>query len=522
MSTSSVIPALRAELELAPNQGANATKHPHTLVDPLCGQTLYIDESGAILADALREKRSIEWLLQRLGGAPNSALTLYNYVVYFHRHHLFDDARSERYARIASESQREPTPRRLLLHDEARHRCQASGSCCGHTDIGPIPRERTERLLAVDWPSQMPWIGENDELFHTYTLADGREVTVIQRDELTNYCRFLAPDRLCVVHKSAGYDAKPLICRQFPFVFSETPEGIAVSIQMECREYLAAKHAAQPLGVDREDELWELIDQGAAKHAVPQVIDLDGHASLPYAEYRVLEDELLEILQRPQPLAERLVALRDRVQLAREHVIALIGARPAYLEARTWRGQIPNLLDYDGDPKSVLAAAQRTYGELSQTAQRDYATYQQINDSFAANRTINYQKALSGLFFDFRFASYADPQGEVDEVLRDSLLNYLFSKEAARHETLVQGLARGFLRLLTTWSQAILLATFGCRSHLVGRDAIDAMVTVNKIFRDKNVRESFDRLHRSLAFLFFDRLELFVGGADWQAKVGRA
>ncbi|MCA9520152.1 MAG: YkgJ family cysteine cluster protein [Myxococcales bacterium] len=523
MAHSFVIPALRRDLELSDNRGAGPEQNPVMLRDADFEQTLYIDQVGARLVQELHQSRALDELLAVVGDSPGAPLTLYNYLVYFHRYHLYDDARSARYQTIAkTQSERPSAPRRLLFHEQARHLCQASGSCCGHTDIGPIPEARRKRILAVDWTPEMPWIASNDELFKTYTLADGRDVTVIQRDPETNYCRFLQPDRLCAVHRHRGYEAKPLICRQFPFVFSETPEGIAVSIQMECREYLAAKHASAPLESDREAELWQLIDQGATKHSVPQVIDIDGHASLAYADYLELEGELLATLQLPTPLGERLIAIRDRVEAARRRVVEAIGERPAYLEARSWRDKIPNLLDYSNDPKSVLAAAQRTYGELSQTTQRDYATYQEINDSFSANRVINFQKALSGLFFDFRFAAYPNRDGSVDEVLRDGLLNFLFGKEAARHETLVQGLARGMLRLLLTWSHAILLATYGCRSHLDGRDGIDAMVTVNKIFRDKNVRESFDRLHRSLAFLFFDRLELFVGGADWQTKVGRA
>jgi len=39
-------------------------------------------------------------------------------------------------------------------------------------------------------------------------------------------CVFLDSDNLCIVHKAAGIEAKPITCRLFPLHVVQTPDGV--------------------------------------------------------------------------------------------------------------------------------------------------------------------------------------------------------------------------------------------------------------------------------------------------------
>lgn len=211
-------PAIRQDIAIEANSGASAETHPYVIVDQRLDHRLQIDDTGHQLVDCLSTSRSYGEIVQafRQAGMPLQPLALYSYLVYFYRFHLFDDARYARYA-AWFEAVPDDAPTTLLFTDEARHLCQASGSCCGHTDIGPIPPERKRRLLAVDWTPHLPHIRHNDELFQEVEVSGelGPQITLLARGR-QGYCSFLDNDKLCTVHKLQGFEAKPLICRQFP------------------------------------------------------------------------------------------------------------------------------------------------------------------------------------------------------------------------------------------------------------------------------------------------------------------
>lgn len=47
-------------------------------------------------------------------------------------------------------------------------------------------------------------------------------------------CIFLSADRKCSIHREMGVDAKPLGCREFPFLPVPTPDGVVVGLSFYC------------------------------------------------------------------------------------------------------------------------------------------------------------------------------------------------------------------------------------------------------------------------------------------------
>ncbi len=129
---------------------------------------------------------------------------------------------------------------------------------------------------------------------------------VIVPDELTAGCPLLDKDNLCVVHKRLGYDAKPYVCREFPFRFIETPRGVVVDVSFVCNEVLHRR------GNDIEryhPELEKLYAKTGRKVTVGDKVLLKSRTSITYDAYLLIEESLLSILSdRRRPVEDRLIA----------------------------------------------------------------------------------------------------------------------------------------------------------------------------------------------------------------------
>ncbi|MBI3924568.1 MAG: hypothetical protein HY319_03435 [Armatimonadetes bacterium] len=76
---------------------------------------------------------------------------------------------------------------------------------------------------------------------------DGAVITAKRNGQ----CVFLRSDNLCAVHAEMGMDAKPIGCRQFPFMIRPTPDGVVVGVSFYCTAVqqntgrLLAEHRAE-------------------------------------------------------------------------------------------------------------------------------------------------------------------------------------------------------------------------------------------------------------------------------------
>ncbi|MBM3461279.1 MAG: YkgJ family cysteine cluster protein [Armatimonadetes bacterium] len=100
-------------------------------------------------------------------------------------------------------------------------------------------------------------------------------------------CVFLDKDRLCSIHKFLGAKAKPLGCRQFPFVLRPTPDGTVVGVSFFCS---AVQHnSGRPLP-EHVEELEGLAKEYRHAGVGFRPISLYGDLTISWQSYKILED----------------------------------------------------------------------------------------------------------------------------------------------------------------------------------------------------------------------------------------
>ncbi len=183
--------------------------------------------------------------------------------------------------------------RQFEIMPEARFSCVACGTSCRSLQLGPLLPADVERLVALDWPerdAQQYFVDQFDAPLDARTaLAGGREV-FLRRS--SGGCHFLRADNLCDVHARFGAEAKPLLCRMFPYQYRATPRGIAVAMRFgECMSAPAALGGTRV--AEQRGDLEKMLDEHGPMPLIPPLVWLDGETLLAFEEYQELERRLL-------------------------------------------------------------------------------------------------------------------------------------------------------------------------------------------------------------------------------------
>lgn len=122
---------------------------------------------------------------------------------------------------------------RLQVIDPTTHfACKSCTRCCEQPWLTLIEPEKVAALDAVDWPAAFPDMAGRK----LYRRANRGGATVVELGKGEgNRCVFLDPDGLCRIHKTLGYDAKPQMCKQFPFFAARAWDADYVSANYGCR-----------------------------------------------------------------------------------------------------------------------------------------------------------------------------------------------------------------------------------------------------------------------------------------------
>lgn len=99
-------------------------------------------------------------------------------------------------------------------------------------------------------------------------------------------CIFLGPDRLCAVHRELGVDAKPLGCREFPFLPVPTPDGVYVGLSFYCSAVQAGH--GRPIEAHAAD-IEGMLGEYRYERVGFEPIRLDGARRISWAAYKALE-----------------------------------------------------------------------------------------------------------------------------------------------------------------------------------------------------------------------------------------
>jgi Fe-S-cluster containining protein len=194
--------------------------------------------------------------------------------------------------------------RPLLLPDGVVFTCQNSGACCRSDWLIGVDDTAHARLRDVDWSVHDPALpSANAFVPLPFPLPSGERVTFARRPD--GACVFLTPDARCGIHRHRGAAAKPQVCREFPYHFVETPDGVAVGVSFACTAVRAHQGASLPA---QADEIRAVLAGSARVERLPDPLTLFGTIDIGWDAYRPIEAALLGLLGRRDPLPVGLLA----------------------------------------------------------------------------------------------------------------------------------------------------------------------------------------------------------------------
>ncbi len=181
----------------------------------------------------------------------------------------------------------------LILSDEVVYSCHSSGDCCRHDWIIGIDDESIQRVLKLDWNDINPDFTKKScykPLLNP--LPTGEKFTFKRTD--CGACVFLDGQNHCQMHHHFGFDVKPQVCKEFPYYFMETQDGMVVGLSFACGSVRAFK--GSPLA-DKEVEIRKVLSGSYRIHKFPENLELYPGIAMSWEEYKSLEDSLLVIVK---------------------------------------------------------------------------------------------------------------------------------------------------------------------------------------------------------------------------------
>ena len=488
MASPTEVPGLRRGVEIQRDPATAAVR----LLDVVLGQRVGLDAGMAAVAAVLDRPQSVEEVARRSGqGAAVVAQTASALTA----RHLLDVEGARRLASDAGATRQiagqDAASVPLLIRADAAFECTMCGSCCGGHNIGPVFDDTLEGLEPHSEALQRA-TGATSGLFVTMPGPPDSAPRVLCRSR-GGWCVFLADDGGCVIHRDLGGAMKPRSCQLFPFEFTATPDGIAVSVSTECRDLRNASEG-QPLA-EREDHIRSLLALVPVEHRdrLRPVLRLDRATALSYGDYAALEDQLHEAVDaHPTDPSDGLLAMRSALSPG---AISDRGSEEAGL------GELLGRLTSD-----MADALRSMRHELHQEG-----------PGFV-NRADGLDPMIEALV-DFRAhlgrAAAAPRDPAVAEVFALSTHQRLMSKELCQTRTVHDGFARMAWSWLLARALMIRHARAARRFHVTGDDAMDALVTITFLHRTEPVKRLLDHHADALRDLCLDRLpELLAGASD--------
>lgn len=204
----------------------------------------------------------------------------------------------------------------LVIPDDIRYNCAGCGRCCTGWAVG-MTEEDYQRVKDVDWGARYPELA-GKELFTHREKEYGEGLSQYPhytRPKADGACSFLI-DNLCVIHSTFGEDAKPGMCKLFPYTFVPTPGGIYVGVSHS--SMASVRNMGRLLSEQRPqlEKMWQVaVDQeraqGKASQSVASAVsnlsadtlkqidlklNLVAGVALSWTEYMIIEEAMLAVL----------------------------------------------------------------------------------------------------------------------------------------------------------------------------------------------------------------------------------
>jgi Fe-S-cluster containining protein len=186
----------------------------------------------------------------------------------------------------------EAAGRPLLLPDNVVFTCQNSGACCRSDWLIGVDAASHTRLREVAWPTVDPALGPGEKFVPlAFPLPSGERLTFARTP--AGACVFLTADARCSIHRHLGAAAKPQVCREFPYHFVETPDGVAVGVSFACTAVRGHHGASLPA---QRDAIESVLAGSTRVERLPEPLTLIGSVDLAWNDYRPIEAGLLDLL----------------------------------------------------------------------------------------------------------------------------------------------------------------------------------------------------------------------------------
>ena len=192
---------------------------------------------------------------------------------------------------------------RIYIEPGARYQCVPDcGFCCGFWDIH-IDLGRKDALLKKDWVQTIAQEVKTREGEALFKIIGQQEQALIQRQQ--EICSFIDERKLCSVHAAEGYNAKPMACQQFPFIYYQTPRGLEVFLDHCCPEVI--QNRGDLVAAE------EIRNRVSSEHIIPitMPIPLTSSINLDWESYLVLEGVFLNALEQPYSHEEKILNLHQ-------------------------------------------------------------------------------------------------------------------------------------------------------------------------------------------------------------------
>lgn len=183
--------------------------------------------------------------------------------------------------------------------------CHNEGTCCHVFDNIPVdaPAEAALQVLPIEELNRIA--GNATAAAVTAPNAQGPTALKMARKGCGE-CSMLTAEKLCAIHSLAGEQAKPAVCREFPWRYTETPGGVYAGLSFVCPS--VRKNRGQLLS-EQVTNLALRYETSASVRAVASTVSLNARVSITWLDYLALERGLAEILHTDVPLTVRLKAM---------------------------------------------------------------------------------------------------------------------------------------------------------------------------------------------------------------------
>jgi len=194
--------------------------------------------------------------------------------------------------------------------------CTGCGNCCFEW---PVPATRDDFARISKYAEERSL--DTRQLFRVLNVDDPKLKVFSHSLEkrADGLCEFLTEDKRCQLHIDGGADAKPAMCRMFPYTFTQTPTGTYASVSFASTGVLFNQgkplSEQRPLLEARYGLFTELFPRLSLDWSEAQLID---GRPLSWSDYIEVEELIIEKVRTSEGRVEKV--LFDEAERFRKRV----------------------------------------------------------------------------------------------------------------------------------------------------------------------------------------------------------